>query len=69
MNSFDTLRKEQANIEHLLRTIPFNDNCSVDSKHFLNIYQLTYEDMLKLNGNDVKFPIDSNKLLKLGISL
>lgn len=69
MNSFDILRKEQANIEHLLRTIPFNDNCSVDSKHFLNIYQLTHEDMLKLNGNDVKFPIDSNKLLKLGISL
>lgn len=69
MNSIHTLRKEQANIEHLLRTIPFNDNCSVDSKHFLNIYQLTHEDMLKLNGNDIKFPIDSNKLLKLGISL
>lgn len=69
MNSVDTLRKEQANIEHLLRTIPFNDNCSVDSKHFLNIYQLTSEDMLKLDGDDVEFPIDSNKLLKLGISL
>lgn len=69
MSCFDTLRKEQANLEHLLRTIPFNDNCSVDSKHFLNIYQLTHDDMLKLNETDVKFPMDSNKLLKLGISL
>mmetsp|Transcript_5043 Transcript_5043/g.5602 ORF Transcript_5043/g.5602 Transcript_5043/m.5602 type:complete len:311 (-) Transcript_5043:5946-6878(-) len=69
MNCFDTLRKEHANIEHLLGTIPFNDSCSVDSKHFLNIYQLTHDDMLKLNENDVKFPMDSNKLLKLGISL
>lgn len=69
MNHIETLGKEKANIKHLIESIPFNQKSTVDGAHFLNIYQLTYEDIVKLNEENEKFPIDSNKLLKLGISL
>lgn len=69
MNCLETLRKELANVEHILRAVPFTDSCKVDQAHFLNIYELTYEEIIKLNEEGIKFPIDSNKLLKLGISL
>ena len=54
-------------INHILATVPFR-NTSAPLPYFLDTYKLQYEDMVPINDAN-KFPIEPNKLLKLGISL
>ncbi|KAK6197928.1 uncharacterized protein RJT21DRAFT_53409 [Scheffersomyces amazonensis] len=58
--------EEINSISSLLRTIPFNRSAT-STDYFLGLYKLNYDQLIGLN--DHKFPIDSSKLLKLGISL
>lgn len=62
----ETLTQELDTFNELLVTIPFTDG-EMD-KYFLNIYKLNYKELNKYLGTN-GFPIDSNKLLKLSISL
>ncbi|KAI3404004.1 hypothetical protein KGF56_003163 [Candida oxycetoniae] len=58
-----------AEVEHvqgILNSISFNSDRAT---YFLKIYKITYEELMKLNEQPYKFPIEANKLLKLSISL
>lgn len=61
------ITKEINAINHILATVPLRHTLK-PLGFFLDTYKLRYEDMESINNGD-KFPIDSNKLLKLGISL
>ncbi|ODV78201.1 uncharacterized protein CANTADRAFT_55018 [Suhomyces tanzawaensis NRRL Y-17324] len=63
------LEDEIANINHLLASIPFSPNAEPTHEYFLNVYRLSRRSLVQLNEQPEKFPIDSNRLLKLGISL
>ncbi|KAI5966867.1 uncharacterized protein KGF55_000276 [Candida pseudojiufengensis] len=62
------LEEEINEINNLLTSIPFTSEVN---NYFLNLYKLSYKDLSKLNelNNQHKFPINSQKLLKLSISL
>lgn len=62
----EMLTQELDTFNELLVTIPFTDG-EMD-RYFLNIYKLNYKELSKYLGTN-GFPIDSNKLLKLSISL
>ena len=67
MTSLTTIiKEEQAFIEDLLSSIPFSSN---PTTYFLKIYKLSHHQLNQLNDEPFKFPIEANKLLKLGISL
>ena len=67
MTSLTTIiKEEQAFIEDLLSSIPFSSN---PTTYFLKIYKLSHHQLNRLNDEPFKFPIEANKLLKLGISL
>lgn len=61
------LEEEIASVQHLLESIPFTNIAPLD--HFLEIYKLSHQEVLTLKEQPLKFPIESNKMLKLGISL
>lgn len=67
MNFVGVLDEEISSVNHLLESIPFTN--TVPDEYFLNIYRLSYDNLIKLKDQPGKFPIDSNKMLKLGISL
>lgn len=69
MSYTNLLDEEIGNLRHLLRSIPFSQKTDETKlSHFLNIYKLNYPLVLKtISSNNPS--IDSNKLLKLGISL
>lgn len=74
MNIQDTLDSEIKSLSHLLASVPFDPKPSHKQKFFLNVYKLNYNQVAALGRDDEgglahKFPINSNKLLKLGISL
>ncbi|KAG7662242.1 uncharacterized protein J8A68_004252 [[Candida] subhashii] len=58
--------KEIKHFDEVLHSVPFNSDCS---KLFLRVYDLSYDQLIQLNSQTNKFPIESHKLLKLGISL
>lgn len=62
-----TLDDEISNVNHLLESIPFEN--STQNEYFVNVYRISYLSFMELNNQPHKFPIDSNKLLKLEISL
>ncbi|CUM63602.1 uncharacterized protein PRCAT00001183001 [Priceomyces carsonii] len=64
----EIVRNEISYVDQLLESVPFTPGYT-PSQDFLNIYTLNYEKMNKLSQNTSKFPIDANRLLKLGISL
>lgn len=61
------LTREINAINHILATVPFRSTLDT-LPFFLDTYKLCYDDMEPINDAD-KFPIEPNKLLKLGISL
>lgn len=61
------IAREISAINHILATVPFRGT-SAALPYFLDTYKLQYEDLAPINDPD-KFPIEPNKLLKLGISL
>lgn len=76
MSNLENLEAEILNLNHLLETVPFGPKSNNKSKFFLNVYRLNYDQLAPLNNTSIesgglahKFPINSNKLLKLGISL
>ncbi|CAI5755716.1 unnamed protein product [Candida verbasci] len=64
MNSI--IQDEIIYLQDLIDSVPFNSN---STSHFLKVYKLNHSQLIKLNDYTSKFPIDSDKLLKLGISL
>ncbi|RLV91649.1 hypothetical protein JA1_003723 [Spathaspora sp. JA1] len=54
-------------IQELLGSIPFEEKTKV--LPLLGVYKISHYDLIQLNNYPEKFPIDGNKLLKLGISL
>lgn len=75
MSYVDVIDTEIANISHILDTIPFLARKPTRLQFFLNVYRPEHHQMQALNrvgedGNaEVSFPVNANKLLKLGISL
>lgn len=69
MNYISVLDEEIENIQHLLTSIPFSSKTTKSPEYFLNVYKIQHEQLVELNDESTKFPIDSGKLLKLGISL
>ncbi|KAK6456362.1 uncharacterized protein RJT20DRAFT_135119 [Scheffersomyces xylosifermentans] len=63
------VQDEIVTIEGLLSSIPFTAKSQESLSYFLNIYKLNYRSLQKLNDQPFKFPIESSKVLKLGISL
>ncbi|KAK6460309.1 hypothetical protein DFJ63DRAFT_248365 [Scheffersomyces coipomensis] len=62
------IEEEISGINSLLNSVPFSPVVDEDNQEFfLGIYRLSYDQLIELNN--LTFPIDSNKLLKLGISL
>lgn len=55
-----------AYVQGLLDSIPFSSDRTT---HFLNVYKIYHQDLIKLNDEPYKFPIEASKLLKLNISL
>lgn len=67
MSTFITTLDEEINyIQDLLQSIPFSSDRTT---HFLKVYKISHQELMKLNEQPLKFPVDANKLLKLGISL
>ncbi|KAL6454788.1 hypothetical protein SBY92_004259 [Candida maltosa Xu316] len=67
MSTFITILEEEITyIQDLLQSIPFSSDRTT---HFLQAYKLSHQQLMKLNEQPGKFPVDANKLLKLGISL
>lgn len=66
MNFVDMLSQEVQGYEDLIDQVPFNDY--VPKKNFLRVYRLNYKELYKY-VNTTPFPVDTNKLLKLTISL
>ncbi|KAG5416832.1 hypothetical protein I9W82_005562 [Candida metapsilosis] len=60
------LDEDIAYVQGLLDTIPFSSDRTA---HFLNVYKIYHQELLKLNDQPHKFPIEGSKLLKLNISL
>ncbi|CAD1810456.1 hypothetical protein FOB58_001500 [Candida parapsilosis] len=60
------LDEEIAYVQGLLESIPFSSDRTT---HFLNVYKIYHQDLIKLNDQPLKFPIEASKLLKLNISL
>ncbi|KAI5950903.1 hypothetical protein KGF54_003977 [Candida jiufengensis] len=62
------LDEEITDINNLLTSLPFTTDVN---KYFLDLYKISYKDLIKLNDyqNQQKFPVNSQKLLKLSISL
>ncbi|RCK66241.1 hypothetical protein Cantr_01914 [Candida viswanathii] len=67
MSNFITILDEEiVYIQDLLQSIPFSSDRTT---HFLRVYKISHQQLMKLNQQPAKFPVDANKLLKLGISL
>ncbi|CAK9436395.1 uncharacterized protein LODBEIA_P09530 [Lodderomyces beijingensis] len=67
MSSYiDVIVEEQNYVQDLLDSIPFSSDRTT---HFLKIHKISHQQLNKLNDQPYKFPIEANKLLKLGISL
>lgn len=60
------LDEEITYIQDLLQSVPFSSDRTT---HFLNVYKISHQQLMQLNQQPAKFPVDANKLLKLGISL
>lgn len=60
------LDEEITYIQELLQSIPFSSDRTT---HFLKVYKISHQQLMQLNQQPAKFPVDANKLLKLGISL
>ncbi|CAX39629.1 conserved hypothetical protein [Candida dubliniensis CD36] len=67
MATFITTLDEEINyIQDLLQSIPFSSDRTT---HFLKVYKISHQELMKLNEQPLKFPVEANKLLKLSISL
>ncbi|KAI5960719.1 hypothetical protein CANMA_003981 [Candida margitis] len=60
------LEEEIAHVQGLLDSVPFSSDRTTQ---FLNVYKIYHQDLIKLNDEPYKFPIEASKLLKLNISL
>lgn len=75
MSYVDVIDTEIANISHILDTIPFLARKPTRLQFFLNVYRPEHSQIQALNNigadgaPEVPFPVNANKLLKLGISL
>ncbi|EGW34518.1 uncharacterized protein SPAPADRAFT_59950 [Spathaspora passalidarum NRRL Y-27907] len=61
------LEEEITHVQELLQSLPFN--AEKRTIPFLEVYKIPYHEFIELKNHPNKFPIDGNKLLKLGISL
>lgn len=64
----ELLRSRKEQIGDILLSVPFTPDNSPIGKHFLGVYLLTYKEMCSIS-EEIGIFVDSNKLLKLGISL
>lgn len=64
----ETLLNQRESLQKILSTVPFGVDKERSTKYFLNVYRLNHDELYRLTEEE-KFPIDAEKLLKLGISL
>ncbi|CCE86095.1 Piso0_005745 [Millerozyma farinosa CBS 7064] len=68
MHHMEPLLNQRESLQKILSTVPFDADKNRSTNYFLNVYRLNHDELYRLTEEE-KFPLDAEKLLKLGISL